>query len=681
MNSEIFLSELNEILQRPITSTEFLSQVTEIQVEMLNYQNKRRKLRDLGQLIAIDFDFERKEYLDISDTEDSILDLSDIFDQENANLIDTTDKQDQLSSLGDLESDIELIECVDEGTVLRSQLLGENINSEAIQAFKLEDTKKLKRLQLPKNDSGIYLDVVEKHEFSPKEDQVCPNDILMLPRFTQTVPDLKNGKNKANTQVESTNESTEKKRKREDEPEFNVPMPPSVLDKRQHQFYLECLHNNEFRQNNILLFKEINQIVQNERYQYRIVSQALLSLNRKVFDQISTEAEQLYEAKMQERLKRVTEDYNMNMQCIKCVEIETDYTRGNILQYKETLLKLGQCGKVTRNLNMKLTIPDVQKVSPPVMTMDLNVEMLLKDNDIEIAMSSSSFNALISAVAQSPGFEIPVVIKIMQQKHRTTKVIIIDKSLAMAKQTPRDKMLKYYKNAIKQFNREKGELWYNVWKFGKFNILLRTKQETQMEIDGQVRNVNIQPKLEYIPSNGQEVITEYEKIKWWASTFVKPNATLMLAKIHPSKDIIIDNQEKRMDHLIEDGSFPVPFSNGLYEIFTELQRLQPGVYYIAKKRNGKKISIFETTSTKTKYFPNELIITGIPVNPMPVYEWRQSHIPYTFPPNDIAPSGKTRLPFKVCNQFLKGKKCKGCQFAHVKYQDYHQVFQNSRFLI
>ncbi|KAJ3269304.1 hypothetical protein HDV01_001590 [Terramyces sp. JEL0728] len=582
MNSTIFLSELNEILERPMNSTEFLSQVTDIQIDMLNYQNKRRKLRDLGEIRAVDFEFERREDVDFSDVEDSEVDLSDIISENGTETNDIAIKEN--SAHIDLATD-EIEECIQEGTVIFERKQNETfcIPNTLLQNTITQDTHGTSKTQLSAQKNNVMsIEVREKAVFSPKEeDQVCPNRILELPRL-QIVPEVK--KIVPNFPVGSSPEAVQidvpeitspagkipdKKRLFYNE---NIPLPPSILDKTQHQFYLDCLRGEKYRKENLIKFQAIDQMVNVERYQFSVISQAILSLNRQVFEHLTPEAEHYYEVKLSERLQRVNEDYNKNVQCVKCIDLKKDYTISSILQYTETLLKLGQPSTVSRNLNVKLSSPEVHKVSPPVMSMDLNVEMLLKDNLIDIAMSSSSFNALLSAVGESPGFEIPLIIKNVQQKHKLSKVIIIDKSLAMAKQTARDKLQKYYKNSLKQFNKERGQLWYNVWKFGKFTILLRTKQETQMECNGKLQNVNTRVKLEYLPDNGSELITEYEKIKWWGSTFVKPNAKLMIAKIHPARDVIIENQEKQMDQLIQDGNFPIPYSNGLYEILNELQR-------------------------------------------------------------------------------------------------------------
>jgi hypothetical protein len=379
---------------------------------------------------------------------------------------------------------------------------------------------------------------------------------------------------------------------------------------------------------------------------------------------------------LDKRKKRVHAHYFTNYREFKAIELGGSLTNsdgGNIkntdcvLNFEKTLYKTLGSGKVKVSLPTKLPLEVESKQSNTILSQDQHLKMLLETEKMDICISTSSLKLLISAIASSTCFEIPIVVKTDRGGNKT---VIVDKPLPSVKASTRSRLKSYLKQKTRQlmFGSNEKSLWYNVWRLKSLNVLIRCNVDMN-----EARGMAVHVKPEYQLERGREMITDGEKIQNWLSGLVKPMADSVTATIDPIKEELIEL--KPSDQL--DPEFTTIYLHSLHGIFTELKQLDGGSFYLCKSRQEDKIHIMSRSSTKnTSGFPsNPLIPMTKPVFEYNGLEWTgtPNQIPGTFPPSYIPQ--KFIIPFEFCEMYRKNRCKKKCGMAHISHSSlYHLCF-------
>ncbi|KAI8902922.1 hypothetical protein BC833DRAFT_571157 [Globomyces pollinis-pini] len=471
----------------------------------------------------------------------------------------------------------------------------------------------------------------------------------------------------------------------------NSPLPNSILSPEDHIFYLDCLKSNQLSSTEMKRFHQLQTLVAKEKEVYRIYQQAITTMDKEKFERCSEPAERLFLEKIQERKSRVFFNYSSNIKHLKSLFFATEYNDNPALTFGQTIAKTGNLLKLNLlpiKTDLKLRSTTERKSIMPVISEDMKIPPMLKDKDIDVCISSSTLETLISSFGtNSDAYEIPV--KIVVNGLGTT--VLIDNSLPLPKLNNREKMTQYLKMAtlnqlMDGVSQNNPTIWYNHWTFGNLKLLIRTNL---LGIQKTNRVATVKCKLEYQIEKGYEVLDDSTRINWWASHYIRPNAELWVANLNPINESIIRFDKIPSIDIIPNREWPIPFINALYSILTEVKSLPVGQYYLSKDYGARSVDILKSVQTKTERpFPLcSLVNYPRHVYTWPMVEWKgpPSQIPFTFPPSSEGQrKSKLAIPLWFCKIFKLKNRCNRqlCPYSHLTKRELRILFDqdDSRFI-
>eukprot|EP00698_Gefionella_okellyi_P004123 TRINITY_DN1385_c0_g1_i5.p1 TRINITY_DN1385_c0_g1~~TRINITY_DN1385_c0_g1_i5.p1 ORF type:complete len:678 (-),score=109.72 TRINITY_DN1385_c0_g1_i5:1269-3302(-) len=325
------------------------------------------------------------------------------------------------------------------------------------------------------------------------------------------------------------------------------------------------------------------------------------------------------------------------------------------------------------------------KAPLPVTGNDPYIGPICEAHNIDMAMTSSVFVALMdmhAAYGYSEAWELPVTVR----KCGDRLCAFVDKPLVKPKYTMREKNNIFFKHAFESACLQTTKaamparlvnpqgtpnvtpqgvpiaptvlmdhgLMYTVWALDNVRLLIRCKIHGYVpdsSVRAQLRYIGFQTKLEYQLMRGWEDFTPSEQARWWAFTYLRPDAHLMLGRINPMdsqlmrvetmdlpKILPADSQYKAMDQVAM-----------LANVAKQLKELPEGQYMLVHRPRQPQIQIYRATTGIGPYDlhtqHNSSGATDVDTIPCVTTRWSSSNanqIPFTFAPR--APPPPKREP-------------------------------------
>lgn len=259
---------------------------------------------------------------------------------------------------------------------------------------------------------------------------------------------------------------------------------------------------------------------------------------------------------------------------------------------------------------------------------------------------------------------------------------------------PKDKMSE--KDSVLS-NSNEGEKFfvYNLWRFGKFKVLIRCSVDAYSADPEEAKSFNffsVLPKLEYQPTFGHEKLTYSEAARLWLHGYIRPQSKLICGRFNVFNSELLRVDELSVSDVLQQGtSFnPARGMKMVFQVFQALKRLPEAEYVLSHKggemhgclyksmglsNSGANLkSSFDLHKEKSPVITNytEAEIPWVPIDCNFFLPWqiRESRIPCTFPAvpaKDLALMAKkeeeTKPKKKKKKKGKKQKKGKAKEFA------------------
>ncbi|XP_031566884.1 uncharacterized protein LOC116301861 [Actinia tenebrosa] len=393
--------------------------------------------------------------------------------------------------------------------------------------------------------------------------------------------------------------------------------------------------------------KEMKAKVVFEQQEFQQFVYQYVRSNAGKYNSIPSEAKEVSQVSSLEekRIKMLKHYYHLNQTV--GLSVGAHFRSDPVLEFQDILLQVGDVPILVEPTDrIKLILADANicrqrdnfDKGPLLLSEDPVALRVAKEHSVNIVVSSSCLQTLIDN--QAPQFnqqwDIPVIVSEIQQRIESPKdkpahkIVFLEKPLPKKFYTPNQLMTKTYKRSLMKElcqtdNVRAKNFVYSLWKFGKFRLLIRSKLDAyKTDKNTKVQSfLSVVAKPEFQWQFGYERLTPSETARWWLKTYIRPNTTVLCARIKRQNNEVLRVDEMTPPDVLSSGSAfnPAQGMKLVYQIFNSLAQLACDSYLLTHERFAIHCCLYKNAQHSTTKKKPELDINARYSKPITVVDF------------------------------------------------------------